>query len=262
MRHLVYALATAALAVATIVPEAKASGFVRRSADPNNPFYSIIDDFQQFSNAETSALNLSEIGARSLDPTQLTLATDSEVEVFFINEGAGFRNQFGVTATGTSEFSQLLFEDITCTRDCAFTGFRNRNLAFGTPDGNPLEIGDYYNLGTVAAGTTLDFFLNSNGYQNPNGTILYADAERNVDGLQHALAFEYEGFVVLAFEDIVGGGDRDFNDVVFALNIGDANLASINREGVPEPKTIVGLLLAPLLFGIRQYKRQRQQRLG
>lgn len=257
LRSIAFSLVSAALAATAFAPDADAAGFTRRSDDPNNPFYDIIDEFQQFSNTEASALDPAEIGARQLDPTQLTLTTDFAVEVFFINEGAGYRNQLGVTSTGTTEFSQLLFEDITCTTDCAFTGYRSPELAFGTPDGNPLEIGDYYDLGTVQAGSTLDFFINSDGYQNPNATTLYAEADRNVDGLQHALAYEYQGYLVLAFEDIVGGGDLDYNDVVFALNVGSENLSSFASAGVPEPKTVAGVVLSLAFFGVRRYWKQR-----
>ena len=233
------------VAVLAAANTSDATGFVRRDADPNNPFYDIIDDFQQFSNSEFNGLDLDSIGVHSLDPTQLTLAADDDIEVFFINEGALFRNQLGVTLTNNGvETSQILFEDITCTRNCAYNGYRDRHIAIGTPDNNPLQIGDYVTLENVAAGTTLDLFIRSDGYQRDNALPLYALEERNPDGLQHALAYEYQGYVVLAFEDIVGGGDRDYNDVIFALDVNDANLASFSSQAVPEPKTIAGILVA------------------
>ena len=222
-----------------------AAEFVRRDADPNNSFYDIIDDFQRFSGTEANVIDLETIGARIIEPPSLTLVADDDIEIFFINEGALYRNQLGVTATKDGvESSQILFEDITCTRNCAYNGYRDRHIAIGTPDNNPLEIGDYVALENVAAGTTLDFFIRSDGYQRDFAWTLHSTAERNHDGLQHAIAYEYQDYVVLAFEDIAGGGDRDYNDVIFALDVNSTNLANFSSQAVPEPKTIAGILVA------------------
>lgn len=205
-----------------------AASFNRRDQDVNNSFYDIIDSFQTFSRTESQAIDANELGARILDPSKLMINYDQEVAVFFINEGAGYRNQLGVTATGTTEFSELLFSDITCLDpDCTHTGYRSPYNQFGTPDGQPLEIGDYSNLGLIEAGTQLDFFLRRDGFRKNNTDIFYTETDRNPDGLQHVIAYDYQDFLILAWEDLYGGGDLDYNDVVFALEIGKKNLEEL-----------------------------------
>lgn len=210
------------------------AGFTRQDQDINNPFYDLIDSFQTFSRTESEAIDANELGARVLDSSQLMINYDQEVTVFFINEGAGYRNQLGVTATGTTEFSQILFSDLTCLDpDCSHTGYRSPINQFGTPDGKPLEIGDYYNLGLIEAGTQLDFFLRRDGFGKAKTDIFYTATDRNPDGLQHVIAYDYQDYLILAWEDLYGGGDRDYNDVVFALEIGEENL-----EALPEIEEI------------------------
>ena len=50
----------------------------------------------------------------------------------------------------------------------------------------------------------------------------------NVDGLAHAVGrvTELTGTVLLGFEDLKNGGDKDFDDVVFELDIGQVNAAT------------------------------------
>jgi hypothetical protein len=206
-----------------------AGDFVRRDADANNPFYEIIDDFQQFANTEANALDLSEVGAKELDPNKLSLVHDHEIKIFFINEGAGYRNQLGVIATGETNLETMVFDDITCTQDCSYTGYRSPYEIFGTPDGQPLEIGDYYTLGLIEKGSDLDFFLRRDGFERANTDIWHTDRNQNSDGLQHVIAYDFQNYLVLAWEDINGGGDLDYNDVVFAIDFGEANIKELKE---------------------------------
>ena len=153
-------------------------GFNRRSSDPTNPFYQNINDFQRFVNGEYNSLNATQVGARQLDASKLNLKFDAEISVFFINEGANYRNQLGVNTTGSTVVNnQILFNDLTCTTGCQYLGYRAPSNQFGTPDNKPLQIGDYFNLGTVKAGTTLDFFLRQDGYNRPSAQSFYAQPE-------------------------------------------------------------------------------------
>lgn len=233
------------------VPSALAtSGFYRADTNPTD-FHTIINEFQQFANTEKEALSLKEIGARTLDATQLKLTYDQEVNIYFINEGANYRNQLGATSSGTTNFDQMVFSDITCIeKDCLFKGYRSPSNTFGTADGKPLEIGDYYNLGTIEAGSQLDFYLRKDGYGRSSTDVWYTDATNNSDGLQHLIAYEYKDYLVLAWEDIAGGGDLDYNDVVFVVDIGKENLENIPTAtaAVPEPLTLIGVAVA-LGFG-------------
>lgn len=223
--------------------------FQRASQAPTE-FHSIIDEFQQFARTERSQILNSELTLRQLDPTKLKLTYDYNVNVYFVNEGANYRNQLGVSSTGTTMFGPtLLFEDITCTAKCIHNGYRAAKGTFGTPDGTPLAIGDYVNLGNIGAGTSLEFFLQRDGYQNKSTQTWYTNDSKNVDGMQHAIAYDYKvrqsgNFLVLAWEDIYGGGDLDYNDVVMAVELGEPNIKRLSTAGAPEPLTTVGTIFA------------------
>ncbi|MCA9134773.1 MAG: DUF4114 domain-containing protein, partial [Planctomycetales bacterium] len=54
---------------------------------------------------------------------------------------------------------------------------------------------------------------------------LWNDPSENSDGLQHVVAFMLPDspYILLGFEDIIGGGDLDYNDALFVVDIGDIN---------------------------------------
>jgi len=67
-----------------IVSPSEAIGF-NRVADNATGFENIIGEFQQFANLESDALNLGDIGARTLDATQLTLSFAQNINIYFIS---------------------------------------------------------------------------------------------------------------------------------------------------------------------------------
>ena len=200
------------------------------------------DAFQQFVNTEYQALGAEQIGARPLDTNSLLFRNDHDVNVYFINEGAWFRNQLAVNSTGTSDINGIVFNDISCLQDCQFTGYDRSSGVLNEADA--LRIGDYVSLGNVKAGTDLEFSLRRNGFSDDNPDVWYGQTSKNSDGLPHLMAYQYENFLLLAWEDLNGGGDLDYNDVVFAVDVGKDNLNSIATAGTPEPLTILGSLLA------------------
>lgn len=80
-------------------------------------------------------------------------------------------------------------------------------------------VGSSVDLGWFAAGTELVFRL----YVHNTGLSFYSgDAVRNPDQLAHALATTVlapsgELVTTVGFEDLRGGGDRDYNDIMFRL---------------------------------------------
>ncbi len=239
---------------------ALAGEFVRRDTDTENPFYDIVDSFQKFANTEAAALDLTQVGARELDPNKLNLQYDHEISIFFINEGAGYRNQLGVTVTGETQLEEMVFADITCVQDCSYTGYRAPFNEFGTPDGNPLAIGDYYNLGLVEGGSSLDFFLRRDGFGRSETDVWYTDTNLNSDDLQHVIAYEFNNYLVLAWEDLKGGGDRDYNDVVFAIDFGEDNLEQLDgMKSVSEPRfSVLGFAMVGAV-GLSFSRRSRKE---
>lgn len=163
-----------------------------------------VEAFQQFVNQEASAIDLNELNARKLDATKLDLVLDIEdLKVYFIHEGAGYRNQLQLNSTGTTTKEGLIFVD----------GSMGSNS-------QQLQKGDYVSFGEVKAGSTLDFSLLANAYQNTSFYTYYAGIDRNPDRLQHVMAYEYQNYLILAWEDLYEGGDKDYNDIVFAIDVG------------------------------------------
>lgn len=198
--------------------------------------------FQQF--VQKEGLKVTNSGQFKVDSNKLFLKYGYDVKVSFINEGAGYRNQLAYTATGGSNKSGLIFNDISC----AGTGCVS-------PGAATLKLGDTVKLGNIAANTQLDFGLRANGFNRGTNSYIFGTPDtNNPDGLQHVVAYTYGGkYLVLGFEDLYGTGggvaqgkfneksDRDFNDAVFVVDIGEDNVNYLNGK-VPEPASVVALL--------------------
>lgn len=209
--------------------------------------------FQQF--VQQEGLAIPNSGQFKLDPGKLFMKYAHDVNVFFINEGAGYRNQLAYIASGGTNKTGLVFNDIAC----AGTG------CIGDWGGNTLNLGDGVNLGLMADGTQLDFKLKANGF-NGGSNIFGTQVEHNEDGLQHLVAYAYNNFVVLGFEDLFGekgatGGknensDRDFNDVVVVLDIGERNVRALTKT-TPEPSVAMslGAVAAIGMYGLRRRRK-------
>lgn len=207
--------------------------------------------------------------AYALDPSKLTLQTESDVRVYFIGEGAGYANSLGFNTTGTGVDSGnplLIFPNASSaistykssgkSDDDRKEGEDREDLEKLRTRNNPLLPGDFVDLGSFKAGTALDFFVIADGYSG--GDKVYStDSSANPDGLNHVVAFAYamanSPYLIIGFEDLFGGGDRDFNDLLFAIDIGAANVAALTAT--PEPATYA-TLGAFLALGIAWKRRQ------
>ena len=115
------------------------------------------------------------------------------------------------------------------------------NLIF---TGHQTDVGTVFDLGSFAAGTVLTFQL----HVNDTGNDFYTGpADVNFDGELHARAvLNASHEAVVGFEDLQGGGDRDYNDLEFLVT---------NVAAVPEAST-VSMMLAGLglmaFFGRRR----------
>ncbi|MEH2416825.1 DUF4114 domain-containing protein [Nostoc sp.] len=220
--------------------------------------------FQQFVQAESVALPNS--GQFKLDPSKLGLKYNYDVSVYFINEGASYRNQLAFDATGTTNKSGLVFKDASCDgAGCILGG-----------GATALKLGDGVKLGNITGGTQLDFSLRANGLNLGNSANIFStETTSNPDGLQHAVAYAYNNYILLAFEDLYGGlhasgidpatgkanqnSDRDFNDVVVVLDIGEANVKALIGATVPEPSVTLSMFAvgAVSMFGLRRRRQTR-----
>lgn len=128
------------------------------------------------------------------------------------NPGAGFLVHGANSASGCTPH-------VTAT----FVGGR-------TPQ-EPLKPGDFVEIGVGERGFQLDFFLIANAV-NGGSQWLWNDTRKNPDGLNHLVAFMIQDsrYILLGFEDIVGGGDLDYNDALFVIDIGQENAENLYNE--------------------------------
>jgi hypothetical protein len=190
--------------------------------------------------------------AFEVDPSRIVLASQTALTAIFISEGAGYHNSIGfnVVAPGaappqstwaevTSPTARLIFPDASSS----VSTYVASGSAGTRTASEPLLPGDFVNLGTYAKGSSLDFFLMANGANNSKATVFSSLGSLNGDGIQHVAAFTTHLFAVpqlnspylfLAFEDLWGGGDKDINDTIIAINVGAANVKAF--LATPEPR--------------------------
>ncbi|MEI8288828.1 MAG: DUF4114 domain-containing protein [Verrucomicrobiota bacterium] len=188
--------------------------------------------------------------AFEIDPSKLVLSAQTSVRAYFVSEGAGYHNSIGVDVTTpgndpksaageiSSKTSELIFPDASSSEGA----FASGNYGTRTTS-EPVLPGDFVNLGTFNKGTKLDFFLLANGASQAGSSVFSAIESLNGDGFkQHVAAFTPKLFAVpqlnspyifLAFEDLWGGGDKDINDTIIAINVGAATVKSL--LATPEP---------------------------
>ena len=220
------------------------------SIDFQNNYLPEIQQIVQNNLASGVALSTETVSSLALDPTKLDLAYDSDLRVYFVGEGAGYHNTLGFNTEGSGISDgnpQLIFPDAS-------------RRAGSTSENYPVNTGDFVELGTFSAGTSLDFFLIANG-ANGGSNVFSTDTDANGDGLQHVVSFAVQdsAYLFLGFEDIYGGGDRDYDDLLFAVDIGLANVQELIETSalVPEPEEFL-LMIIVGLFCLKYFHNQNR----
>jgi hypothetical protein len=160
-----------------------------------------------------------------LDASRLLLRTPSDepIRIYFLYEGAGYHNTVGFAWTPAGSPGRgaptVLFPDASIKGGSTRTTWE------------PLKCGDFIEIGVGDRGYQLDFFLISNAV-NGGTQWLLNDPTENSDSLQHVVAFLLPGtpYVLLGFEDIIGGGDLDYNDSLFVVDIGQTNADNLDQD--------------------------------
>ena len=127
-------------------------------------------------------------------------------------------------------------------------------IAEGYPDtdrhisNHVAKLGEMTTFGWYEAGTELTFKL----FVHDTGDTFYSNTAMNPDGMDHARAFQcalpngslsaFTPVIFMGFEDLMGGGDMDFNDSM-------AMFSNVIMVPVPEPSAIAMLLAGPGLLG-------------
>jgi hypothetical protein len=164
---------------------------------------------------------------------QTLVATGGDVVVTFVSNGAGFSSELYLDGDEGDDQGAI---------------FNNWTTAVGTST----------NLGAFTDGTELIFKL----LVLATGNAFYTgDASRNPDGIVHAVLEKNETGVLVGFEDLFGGGDLDYDDLVFAFT----NVAATPSDGgggegsgsvgpADEPSTLLmlGSGLSMLVFAMKR----------
>lgn len=243
-----------------IVDEVKLAGSDEASANFQAKVLPSITNLINVNLRET--MPLKNAAGLMLDPSQLKLKTDSTIRVYFVGEGAGYHNSlafnyylpgFNMSDQAASrnvinDSAQLIFPDASSS----VSSYDPASKAIRTAS-NPLLPGDFVNLGEYKAGGRLDLALIANGVFGGKDVFVASPAQ-NSDRITHVVSFALKDspYLIVAFEDLRGGGDRDYNDVVVAIDIGRANVAKLVSAPVPP----MGLTLSALL-GVAAIWRRR-----
>ena len=130
---------------------------------------------------------------------QTLIATGGDIVVTFVSNDAGYTSELYLDGPVGDDVGLL---------------FNNWDTAVATS----------VNLGAFDPGTEMIFRLEVLN----TGDVFYTGAgERNEDGLLHAAVDGGVGHVTVGFEDLFGGGDLDYDDLVFSFT----NVSSSAGEG-------------------------------
>lgn len=192
-----------------------------RATSFHNTYY---PTFQSIINVQLrESVRFNNASGFKLDASKLFLrtASDKPIRVYFLAEGAGYHNSIGFSFTPAG----------SPTPGTPYLIFPDASVGSKRTTWEPLRPGDFIDLGVGGNGWQLDFFLISDGV-NGGQTWLWNDTRKNSDGLQHVVAFMLPDtpFILLGFEDIIGGGDLDYNDALFVVDIGAVNAQNLSDE--------------------------------
>ncbi len=130
-------------------------------------------------------------------------------------------------------------------------GYNSLISVNGSPEVFPnhsTPVGTEFDLGFFAAGTPLDVVLHvlntAQFFHSGSGAL-------NSDGQPHAFVNVVGDRTFVSFEDLVGGGDRDYNDHMFSFT-------NIAVGAIPEP-SVMALMLGGLgVLGFVARRRRSQ----
>lgn len=124
--------------------------------------------------------------------------------------------------------------------------FFENNTSTQLFSGHSTPVGTTIDLGTFAAGTVLNFRMH---VDNTGNNFYMGPASVNFDNVFHAAVTQTSNSTaVVGFEDLQGGGDRDYNDIQFKVT----NVTA----AVPEPETYAMMLSGLGLLGFLARRRK------
>ncbi len=164
---------------------------------------------------------------------QALIATGGDVVVTFVSNGAGYTSELYLDGPVGDGLGSI---------------FNNQSTPISTS----------LNLGAFLAGTELIFKLE---VMNTGKVFYSGGASRNPDGIAHAVVDSGLNQSKVGFEDLFGGGDLDYNDLVFSFtNVSGTSVGpGVSPLAVDEPSTLIlfGIGLAGLLLVMKRQSFRR-----
>jgi Domain of unknown function (DUF4114)/PEP-CTERM motif len=157
--------------------------------------------------------------AGTQNPTtySITAAANANIVAYFASNTGSYTNLLGLKINGV---------------DTGILGLNNQATAPGTS----------LNFGPASTGDILTFYIKVLN----TGDFFYSNPALNADGVNHVWSTPYAGgdFGIpagqfITFEDLLGGGDLNYNDLGFVFS----NVAINPDNGVPEPASWAMMIL-------------------
>ncbi len=182
--------------------------------------------------------NLSGPYSHFLNPTHggLDIKASTSISLTYVTEDAGYQNSVGYYTYSTG------------SPPSSASGL-NLHVVFPNIDNTQMSRGTTLDMGTFHSGTTIGFFLISDGWNNStinqvnsSAQHLYSTYDLNDDGStqvnskQNAIAYySTVNKYVIGWDDqlqVGSNSDKDYNDVILYINLTDAS--AVPQEDYPD----------------------------
>lgn len=214
----------------------------------NGAVDNILKDLQNIPSTTIASLNNvftngSPVNKKFFQKTDLVIKEDATVNLYFIDEDAGYYNTLFYYCYDTNTEQNLTTDDIEKRLVVVFPNIKRND------HGGPLKLGQgvslhYFENGKdlgvkFPAGKSVGWVLGSNGFDRRGGISVldyfYSNPSLNpeVTGEKnHTAVFIKDKFVILGFEDSSNySGDGDCNDAVFSVA---ATPMKAITDGIPD----------------------------